>query len=170
MIYTIGYSTRTLPEFLRELAKYGITSIIDVRSRPRSRNASFSANQIERWSATADIMYKQLGHVLGGDASIELNDAQYHRALISIMETGDNENVAIFCVEGDPALCHRSWDIGASLLLNWGVSTTNILRDGGLEKVESTIHRVRRTNFSPTILKAMDELHPLDLPENAWFC
>ena len=86
MIYTIGYSTRTLPEFLMELEKYRITKIIDVRSRPWSRNASFNANKIKRWSASADLMYQQLGQILGGDANIDLADARYKSALIWIME------------------------------------------------------------------------------------
>ena len=169
MIYTIGYSMRTLPEFLSELEKYSITKIIDVRSRPWSRNASFSANQIERWASSADIMYKQLGHILGGDASIDLDDVRYQSALMWIIEAAQSENIAVFCAEGDPALCHRTWDIGASLLFNLGVSTTNILRDGSLERAEATIHRVRRSNFAPAILTAIDELHPFDLPENSWF-
>lgn len=168
MIYTIGYSTRTLPEFLNELQKYQITKIIDVRSRPWSRNAAFNAVQIERWSTTAAIMYQQAGNILGGDAGIDLDDDQYQSALIGIMEAAKTERIAIFCAEGDPALCHRTWDIGASLLLKWGVSSTNILRDGALETVEATIHRIRRSNFAPVILKAIDDMRPLDYPENLW--
>lgn len=169
MIYTIGYSTRTLPEFLSELEKYRITIIIDVRSRPWSRNASFNAKQIERWSASADLMYKQLGHILGGDANIPLEDDRYQSALKSVVDAAKAENIAVFCAEGDPALCHRVWDIGANLLINWGVSSTNILRDGSLEKIETTIHRVQRSNFAPAILSAMDKLNPFDFPENSWF-
>lgn len=169
MIYTIGYSTRTLPEFLIELDKYNITTIIDVRSRPWSRNVSFSASQIERWSASANLMYRQLGQVLGGDTSIDLKDIRYQSTLKSIIEAAKRENIAILCAEGDPALCHRTWDIGASLFFDWGVSTSNILRDGNLERIETTIHRVRRSNYSPAMLKAIDELDPFNSPENTWF-
>jgi len=158
MIYTIGYSTRTLPEFINELQKFSITTIIDVRSRPWSRNAAFSANQIERWSASAGLMYRQLGHILGGDTNIAIEDDRYQSALRLIIDAAKAENTAVFCAEGDPALCHRTWDIGASLLFNWGVPTVNILRDGGLEKVEETIHRVRRSNFAPSILEQVDTL------------
>lgn len=168
MIYTIGYSTRTLPEFLTELEKRTITKIIDVRSRPWSRNASFNANQIERWAAAAHLMYKQLGHILGGQAGINLQDVRYQSSLQSIVNSAKSENVAVFCAEGDPALCHRVWDVGASLLFHHGISSTNILRDGSLEKTETTIQRVRRSNFAPAMLKALDEFHPFDLPENLW--
>ena len=169
MIYTIGYSTRTLPEFLMELEKYRITKIIDVRSRPWSRNASFNANKIKRWSASADLMYQQLGQILGGDANIDLADARYKSALIWIMEAARNENIAVFCAEGDPALCHRSWDIGASLFLKWKLPVTSILRDGSVENILVTMLRIRRSNFAPAILSALDEMHPLDWPENLWF-
>jgi uncharacterized protein (DUF488 family) len=53
MIFTIGYSNRSLPEFVGELRKRAITQIIDVRSSPWSRNAPFNASQIERWSVPA---------------------------------------------------------------------------------------------------------------------
>ena len=164
MIYTIGYSTRTLPEFLRELEKYGITKIIDVRSRPWSRNASFSANQIERWSSSAGILYLQLGCILGGSADIALEDARYQSALKTVVNSAKAENIALFCAEGDPALCHRVWDVGASLLFHHGVSSINILRSGNLERIETTIRRVRRSNFSPSILKVLDNSLPLYFP------
>lgn len=66
MIWTIGYSNRSLPEFLHELGRRGITQIIDVRSSPWSRNAAFNASQIEKWSEQIGIMYRQEGLVLGG--------------------------------------------------------------------------------------------------------
>lgn len=169
MIYTIGYSTRTLPEFIKELDNYNITTIIDVRSRPWSRNPSFNANQIERWSASAHLMYKQLGHILGDQAGVELQDVRYQSSLQWIVDAARRENVAVFCAEGDPALCHRAWDIGASLLLQRSISSANILRNGGLEKIEVTINRIRRSNFAPSILSAIDQLGPFDLPENTWF-
>jgi len=37
MVMTVGHSTRSLAEFLRLLAAHGVTTIVDVRTIPRSR-------------------------------------------------------------------------------------------------------------------------------------
>src|SRR5512135_983214 len=39
-IYTIGHSTRTLPEFIAMLKAYHVTLVVDVRRIPRSRHNS----------------------------------------------------------------------------------------------------------------------------------
>ena len=169
MIYTIGYNNRSLPEFLNELTSRGITQLWDVRSSPWSRNAAFNAAQIVKWSERVGIYYRQCGDILGGRSEIAIGDPMYVDMLSQLVDIAQRDTVAIMCAEGDPALCHRTWDIGANLLLNWRVATTNILRDGSLEKIETTINRVRRSNFAPAILLAIDELHPFDWPENLWF-
>ena len=61
------------------------------------------------------------------------------------------ENIAIFCAEGDPAACHRTWDIGASLLVRYGVIARSILRDGREEDVTDTLRRVPPANISACI-------------------
>lgn len=170
MIYTIGYSNRSLPEFLHELTSRGVTQLWDVRSSPWSRNAPFNATQIANWSDRADIYYRQCGAILGGQSEIAVNDTAYCELLNQLTATAKRNNVAIMCAEGDPALCHRSWDIGASLFVNWQVSVTCILRDGTNEDIGTTLNRIRRSNFSPTILAALDNIDPLDWPEKSWLC
>ncbi len=153
MIYTIGYSTRTLPEFIAELEKRSITQLCDVRSSPWSRNAAFNASQIERWSEAAGIMYRRCGDVLGGRADIPLDDPAYVASLDQIVNASLREHVAIMCAEGDPRQCHRTWDIGASLLLRHGVIVRNILRNGREEDITETIKQVRKSNFDQHILR-----------------
>lgn len=147
MIYTIGYSTRSLPEFIAELEKRSITQLCDVRSSPWSRNAAFNVNQIERWSEAAGIMYRRCGDVLGGRADIPLDDPAYVASLDQIVDASLREHVAIMCAEGDPADCHRTWDIGATLLITKGVEVTSILRNGLDEEIADTIRRVRPSRF-----------------------
>lgn len=156
MIYSIGYSTRTLPEFLRELERRGITCLIDVRSSPWSRNQPFNGPQIERWSEKAGIMYRQAGDILGGTADIPLDDPAYLAALDRIINAACREPVAIMCAEGDPAQCHRTWDVGASLLVHWGIVTRSILRDGRDEDVTATLRRVLPSRIKAEIRAALD--------------
>lgn len=170
MIYTIGYSNRSLPEFLNELTSRGIRQLWDVRSSPWSRNASFNAPQIVQWSERAGIYYRQCGSIFGGRTEIALDDPRYIDLLDQLTKVANSENVAIMCAEGDPALCHRSWDIGASLLLNWNLAVTGILRDGSNEDIGATINRINRRNFSPAILSALDGMKPSDWAEKNWFC
>ena len=170
MIYTIGYSNRSLPEFLNELTCRGIRQLWDVRSSPWSRNAAFNAPQIIQWSERAGIYYRQCGSIFGGRSEIALDDPSYINLLGELTKASESETVAIMCAEGDPAMCHRSWDIGASLLIKWKLPVTSILRDGSVENILVTLLRIRRSNFAPAILSALDRMHPLDWPENLWFC
>lgn len=153
MIYTIGYSTRTLPEFLRELERRRITQLWDVRSSPWSRNQPFNANQIERWAERAGIYYRQAGRVLGGQSEVALDDPRYIEALDQLLDASCKEPLVIMCAEGDPTQCHRTWDIGASLLFRFGVVARSILRDGREEDVTQTIARTPLSQFDARILR-----------------
>lgn len=156
MIYTIGYSDRTLPQFLRELERRGITQIIDVRSSPWSRNAAFNATQIAQWSERAGILYRQEGKVLGGRAEIALGHPDYLAALDRILDAASRETVTIMCAEGRPEDCHRTSDIAASLLVRFGVIARSICRDGSDEDVTDTLQRVPAGRIDPLIRTMLD--------------
>lgn len=156
MIYTIGYSDRTLPQFLHELERRGISQIIDVRSSPWSRNAAFNAQQITQWSERAGILYRQEGKVLGGRAEIALNDPRYLAALDRILDAASRERVVIMCAEGRPEDCHRSSDVAVSLLARFGVVARSIRRDGFDEDVTDTLMRVPASRIDPLIRAMLD--------------
>lgn len=151
MIFSLGTSNRTLPEFLRELDKRKITSIVDVRSSPWSRNAPFCAPAIERWSERHGVLYRREGEILGGRSDVPLDDPRYIDTLGAIISAACQENIAIFCAEGDPADCHRTYDIGASLLIRHGVIVRSILRDGRDEDITDTLARVCPGDFRPEV-------------------
>jgi len=151
MIYTIGYSTRTLPEFLHELERRRITQLWDVRSSPWSRNQLFNANQIERWAERGGILYRQEGKVLGGRAEIPLDHPDYLAALDRILDAACREPVAMMCSEGRPEDCHRTTEIAASLLVRFGVIARSICRDGSDEDVTDTLQRVPAGRIDPLI-------------------
>jgi uncharacterized protein (DUF488 family) len=156
MIFTIGYSTRTLPEFLRELDRRGITQLWDVRSSPWSRNQPFNANQIERWAERSGILYRQYGEILGGRADIALDHPDYLIALDRLLDAASREPLAIMCAEGRPEDCHRTTDIAASLLARYGLIVRSICRDGSDEDVTDTLQRVPASRIDPLICAILD--------------
>lgn len=161
MIYSIGTSNRPLTAFLSELEKRGVTQLIDVRSSPYSRFPWFSRPKIEQWAPRAGLMYRWEGEILGGNAGIALDDPRYLDALDRVLSAASRERIAIMCAEGDPAQCHRTWDIGASLLASFGVVVRSILRDGSDEDVNCSLQRVPRHRLSPWVaetLRAEDKL------------
>ena len=161
MIWTIGYSNRSLPEFLHELQSRGITQLTDVRSSPWSRYPAFNANQIASWSDREGILYRQEGAALGGRAEIGLDHPDYIAALDRIIDAARREPLVLMCSEGDPAQCHRTWDIGASLLARYGLIVRNIKRDGTDEAVTETLTRVRISQITPEIRRMLDALRTL---------
>lgn len=159
MIYTIGYSTRTLPEFLHELERRRISQLWDVRSSPWSRNQPFNANQIERWAERGGVLYRQEGKVLGGRAETPLDHPDYLAALDRILDAACRERIVLMCAEGRPEDCHRTTDIAASLLARFGVIVRSICRDGSEEDVTDTLQLVSAGRIDPAI-RAMLERQP----------
>ena len=156
MIFTIGYSDRTLPQFLHELERRGIGQIIDVRSSPWSRNAAFNATQIAQWSERAGVLYRQEGKVLGGRTEIALDHPKYLAALDRILDAASRERVVVMCAEGRPEDCHRTTDIAASLLARFGVVAQSIRRDGFDEDLTDTLIRVPASRLDPLIRDLLD--------------
>jgi len=148
MIWTIGYSNRTLTEFTRELERRSITRLIDVRSRPWSRNPNFSRKAIETWSDRIGIHYAYEGETLGGDQGEDRELSVVAKAVSGIAEAGSKENVAIMCAEGDPARCHRTWDVSVWLLRWHEIDPTSILRDGTEERATQSLLRVSKRDFA----------------------
>ncbi|WP_181560740.1 MULTISPECIES: DUF488 domain-containing protein [unclassified Sphingobium] len=163
MIFSIGYSNRSLCEFLYEVERRCITQLWDVRSSPWSRNTHFNASQIERWACKAGIMYRREGEILGGMRDVCLRDPRYLEALVRLLDASGREHIAIMCAEGDPEHCHRTWDIAASLLVRWGVVVKSVRRDGRNEDSTSSLARVRKRHFDPAIRDAVSRVLRGDL-------
>ena len=66
-IFTIGYGSRTLDDFVRVLQSYRIEFVLDVRSAPYSRfKPEFSKDALETHLREHAIRYIYLGDQLGG--------------------------------------------------------------------------------------------------------
>jgi uncharacterized protein (DUF488 family) len=124
VLYSIGYSTRTIAEFIQLLQKHNIEYLIDVRTQSYSKRfPDFKKQTIEKFLANHNIRYVFLGDSLGGrpqdpdcyDKDGKVDDAKCERKSIyqsglqrikSAYEQGFNS--ALMCSEIKPETCHRT--------------------------------------------------------------
>lgn len=143
-ISTIGHSTRPIEEFIAILRAYGIRTLIDVRTVPRSRhNPQFNREKLPGSLRTAGIDYEHLPG-LGGlrrprpestntawrNASFRgyadyMQTAEFKENLARLIERARGKSVAIMCAEAVPWRCHRS--LIADALVARGIEVREIL-------------------------------------------
>ena len=139
-IYTIGHSTRPLPELIGMLKENGVDLLVDVRTVPRSRfNPQFNGEALAAPLAAAGIGYVQL-KALGGlrhhpkgappspntlwrNASFRAYadhamTAAFRAGLAELCELAARHRPAIMCAEAVWWRCHRR--IVADYLLQAG--------------------------------------------------
>ena len=124
--YTIGYSKRTLDEFLYALSSRGIATLVDVRNAPVSRHRpQFSKRNLQQALQAQGIAYVHMPSLgIPKPIRTQLATTSDHEELLSwydenvipnLVESlrsyiSDKEGlpVAFMCMEEDPAQCHRS--------------------------------------------------------------
>jgi uncharacterized protein (DUF488 family) len=126
-IYTIGHSTRELPELIEALRGFGVTTLVDVRTIPRSRHCpQFDREPFAQALREAGIGYRH-AKGLGGLRKPRRDSANgawrndsfrgfadymqteaFAEALAELEREGDGGPVAIMCAEAVPWRCHRS--------------------------------------------------------------
>lgn len=127
-LYTIGHSTATLQSLVDTLVGAGISVLVDVRSKPRSRLQHFDYAPLEAAVEAAGMRYRFLGHKLGGmprEAAVaerwrqgKLDDVivahlrqtdEWHDGLLEVtrLVRGEPDGVCIMCSEANPDECHR---------------------------------------------------------------
>ena len=145
-IFTIGYSTHTLDDFIRLLRKFDVSATLDVRSNPYSQfTPQFNKASIQHALNQVDISYEFAGELLGArspDPSVYVSGSvdfgalsvsdPYRQGINRISEVSDDQNVAIICTEKDPIACHRGVLITRSLV-EGGFDVEHILGSGELE-------------------------------------
>jgi uncharacterized protein (DUF488 family) len=131
-IFTIGYEGATQAELIAALVSAGVTLLADVRAVPLSRRPGFSKNILAAGLRDAGIDYvglkalgtppegreaarkgdhDRLARVYAGQ--LELPDAMVQAARLREMAT--EQSTAQLCFERDPAACHRSLLIDATM-------------------------------------------------------
>jgi uncharacterized protein (DUF488 family) len=124
-IFTIGYESATMGDFINALRKAGVERVIDVRALPLSRRPGFSKTPLRGALEEAGIDYvhlKALGTPAAGrDAArkgrheelkriyagqLELPEAIAQGA--QMLDLAAEKPSALLCFERDPAGCHRT--------------------------------------------------------------
>ena len=128
-LYTIGHSNQSFEEFVRLLSEHGVSTIVDVRSRPYSRFKWFSRRELKAELAFAEIKYLWLGDGFGGLETIEPETRERaEKKLAALLAAG--EEVALMCSEEDPNRCHRL-GLSEELLASGMVSEVVHIRRSG---------------------------------------
>ena len=150
-VYTIGHSNHSPDTFLELLSMAKIEVIVDVRSNPSSRWASFAnKDNLEEILKSVQIHYMCLGDVLGGhpsdsdsydpqtgkvDYKIMQAKEYYRRGIKRILGGLKKYRVCIMCAEEDPTSCHRNLLVAESLRQK-GVLVFHIRGDGRIQTDE----------------------------------
>ena len=130
-IYTIGYGSRSIEQFIEVLREHEVAYLIDVRSAPYSRyKPEFSKEALDAELGRHDIRYVFMGDTLGGrpdDENCYDLEGKVDYAKLKITERylggiqrlqsafDQQQRVVLMCSEGKPEQCHRSKLIGESL-------------------------------------------------------
>jgi len=158
-IFTIGYATRTFPEFLALLDPRGIDYVADVRTRPYSkRHPEFARAQLAPALEQAGLRYVYMGHQLGGlveDPTAEEVDYEamwaerqrsepFLNGLARLLKANaQGLKIALMCAELRPEHCHRCALIGQALE-PLGLLLRHIDADGGEVLQPEAWHRRNR--------------------------
>ncbi|MGH7849691.1 MAG: DUF488 family protein [Thermodesulfobacteriota bacterium] len=124
-IFSIGHSNRTLVEFIGILKGYGIETLADIRSYPRSkRNTHFDRESLERELPASGIEYvwiKELGGMREGSYEEYMNTPEFAAGLNALAALASGKKTAFMCAELDWRRCHRGFVSQALHSRGWDV-------------------------------------------------
>lgn len=104
IIKTIGYSVKTIDEFISKLKENKIDLVVDVRTRPYSRwNPKFSRQSLELKLIEHSIKYLFRGNNLGGLGE----NINYEDAIDELVSISSLVGLVVMCTESEPENCHR---------------------------------------------------------------
>jgi uncharacterized protein (DUF488 family) len=124
-VFTIGYSTRSLEEFIELLQIYGVTLLADIRAVPQSRyNPQFNKESLPDGLKRSGIKYLHIPE-LGGlrhpkpnsnNLALEnqlrgyadyMQTKEFTEQLLKILALARENRLALMCTEALPYKCHR---------------------------------------------------------------
>ena len=183
-ILTVGHSTRPLEEFIALLAAQAVTTLVDVRTVPRSRhNPQFNMDSLPVALAQAGMRYEHLAS-LGGfrrarpdspntgwrNASFRgyadyMQSEEFSRAIDGLVKRARSERIALMCAEAVPWRCHRS--LIADALTIRGVEVAEIVDRAQVRRHALTPFAVvdgMRLSYPPSPADARAQAAPAALP------
>lgn len=156
-IYTIGYASYPLPEFIGVLKMFAVDAVADVRTVPYSRfRSEFNRDALAKQLKSAGIRYVALGRECGarpddpacyenGQVKFDLlAGTELFRSGIRRLGTGSERFViAIMCAEQDPVQCHRCILVARELSKQYPeLEIIHILPDRKTESMKETESRL----------------------------
>lgn len=156
-LFTIGHSTRSMPDFIGLLADAGITRLVDVRRFPHSRrHPQFDGESLAKALQPHAVAYHHLPDLGGRRKRSEgphgpngfwrhpsfrnyagyAMTAPFQEALRDLLELGSRDTCAIMCAEAVWWRCHRR--IIADYLIHHGSEVIHILGTGRTAVAEPT--------------------------------
>ncbi len=179
-IYSIGYSSFTVADFIRAIASYRIDVVADVRSQPYSRyRPEFNRETVKHILKQNGIAYVFLGDQCGariqapecyvnGKVSFELvkHNKEFQTGLERLRKGMQLHRIAIMCAERDPINCHRAILI-CRHLRSQNVVIKHIVDNGLIENHADTekrlvrLHGLDKALLYPTEAERLDEAYKL---------
>lgn len=148
-MFTIGYATKPIEQYINQLHQHGVDVVADIRSVPYSKVFfDYHQDALRQCLMDAGIRYVHLGPELGPrskDAAHydDSGQVQFDRLMQSeLFQAGIDRlfdgvekgfTIAMTCACKDPAICHRSLLVGWALRHQRGVDVRHILHDTGTE-------------------------------------
>ena len=112
-IFSIGHSNRALDELITILKRYGIETLADIRTLPRSRrNPHFDRESLEKELPSSGIEYvwiKELGGMREWGYEGYMTTPGFEYGLNSLEAAASGKRTAFMCAELDWKSCHRSF-------------------------------------------------------------
>jgi uncharacterized protein (DUF488 family) len=155
-VFTIGYGSRSIEEFVGLLKENSIDCLVDVRTAPYSKfKPEFSKDALASSLQAAGIAYRFAGHELGGrpdapacyvDGKVDYDLVRktefYARGIERIRKAHEQGmRMALFCSEQKPEECHRSKLIGVTLA-EMGIPLAHLDEEGIVRPQEEVIARL----------------------------
>jgi len=161
-IISIGYSRRSVDNFIDILKSNNVLFLIDVRSKPYSKySPDYNQDSFKLYLKGQDIKYVFMGDTVGGlpkesscytDGKVDYvktaKSQNFQEGLSRLIKASSLDvNVAIMCAEMKPEDCHRSKLIGEELKKK-NVHVCHIDKDGSLISQDDVINRITKGQYS----------------------
>lgn len=111
-VWTAGHSNRSLNEFINLLKSADIQTVIDCRTKPKSRFWWFGGNALNKSLVENDMCYEWRGLNIGG----LVGNVDYDKTLDELAARAeDDERIVLLCSEGKVEQCHRGTELTPEL-------------------------------------------------------
>lgn len=125
LIFSIGHSNRTFNDLVSVLKRYGVETLADIRTYPRSkRNPHFDREALETDLPSSGIGYvwiRELGGMREDGYENYMSTAGFEEGFNMLMTVARERMTAFMCSELDWRNCHRSFVSHALHSRGWEV-------------------------------------------------